>query len=123
MKRSAWRYIWAAGDIRKRILITILILAIYRLAAHVPVPGANREAIARIYDAGGAGGTLVGLINLLWNNDVYIEGAVTVVAKREYGGIARIQEETGIDVHRILDVSVAADRTKVAFDRYGIQIL
>jgi len=65
MKRSAWRYIWAAGDIRKRILMTILLLGIYRLAAHVPVPGANREAIARIYDAGGAGGTLVGLLDLL----------------------------------------------------------
>ncbi|MFN2128423.1 MAG: preprotein translocase subunit SecY [Anaerolineales bacterium] len=65
MKRSAWRYIWAAGDIRRRILLTILLLAIYRLAAHVPVPGANREAIARIYDAGGAGGTLVGLLDLL----------------------------------------------------------
>ncbi len=65
MKRSAWRYIWAAHDIRKRILITILLLAIYRLAAHVPVPGANREAIASIFEGGGAGGTLVGLLDLL----------------------------------------------------------
>ena len=46
MKRSAWRYIWAAKDIRRRLLITLLILAIYRLAAHVPVPGASRAVIA-----------------------------------------------------------------------------
>lgn len=65
MKRSAWRYVWAAQDIRRRLLITLLILAIYRLAAHVPVPGANRDAIAQIFEAGGAGGTLVGLLDLL----------------------------------------------------------
>jgi len=45
MKRSFWRYLWSAHDIRRRLLITIAILAIYRLAAHVPVPGVNREAI------------------------------------------------------------------------------
>jgi preprotein translocase subunit SecY len=65
MKRSAWRYLWSAQDIRRKLLITIGILAIYRLAAHVPVPGANREAIAAILSGGGAGGTLLGLLDLL----------------------------------------------------------
>ncbi len=65
MKRSAWRYLWSAQDIRRKLLITIGILAIYRLAAHVPVPGANREAIAAILAGGGAGGTLLGLLDLL----------------------------------------------------------
>jgi len=61
---------------------------------------------------------LTGLINLLRNNDVYIEGAVSAVAKREYGGIRRIQEETGVDVHRILEVSIPSDKTRVVYDRY-----
>jgi preprotein translocase subunit SecY len=65
MKRSAWRFLWSAKDIRKKLLITIGILAIFRLAAHVPVPGANRQAIAGILAGGGAGGTLVGLLDLL----------------------------------------------------------
>lgn len=65
MKRSAWRYLWSAHDIRRKLLITILLLSIYRLAAHVPVPGANRDAIAQILAGGGAGGTLVGLLDLL----------------------------------------------------------
>ena len=65
MKRSAWRYLWQAQDIRRKLLITIGLLAIYRLAAHVPVPGANREAIAQILQGGGAGGSLVGLLDLL----------------------------------------------------------
>jgi len=65
MKRSAWRYLWSARDIRRKLLITLLILAIYRFMAHVPVPGVNREAIASILAGGGAGSTLVNLLDLL----------------------------------------------------------
>ncbi len=39
MKKSAWRYLWTSKDIRKKIWVTLLILALYRLAANIPVPG------------------------------------------------------------------------------------
>ena len=78
------------------------------------------DTVYIIEDTVSSGGTLTGLINLLRNNDVYIEGAVSAVAKREYGGIRRIREETGIDVHRILEVSVASDKTRVVDDRYAV---
>lgn len=65
MKRSAWRYLWTAKDIRRKLLITFFILAIYRLAAHVPVPGANPDTIGAILGGGGAAGTLIGLLDLL----------------------------------------------------------
>ena len=65
MKRSAWRYLWSAQDIRRKLLVTLGLLALYRLAAHVPVPGANREAISAILQGGGAGATLLGLLDLL----------------------------------------------------------
>jgi preprotein translocase subunit SecY len=65
MKRSAWRYLWSAEEIRNRLLITLGLLVIYRLAAHVPVPGVNREAIQQILEAGGGAGALLGLLDLL----------------------------------------------------------
>ena len=65
MKRSAYRYLWTAKDIRRKLLTTLLILAIYRFAAHVPVPGVNREVIAQMMAGGGAGSTLVNLLDLL----------------------------------------------------------
>src|SRR4030066_643400 len=65
MKRSAWRYLWAARDIRRRLLMTVALLAIYRFAAHIPVPGVNREALAQILQGGGASGTLLNLMDLL----------------------------------------------------------
>jgi len=39
MKRSAWRFLFLSTEIRNRLLISIGLLVIYRLAAHVPVPG------------------------------------------------------------------------------------
>ena len=65
MKRSAWRYLWTARDIRRKLLITLGLMVIYRLVAHVPVPGVNRAAIAAILEGGGAAGTLVGLMDML----------------------------------------------------------
>lgn len=65
MKSSAWRYLWKAKDIRRKLLITLALLVIYRLASHVPVPGANREAIAEIMTGGGAASTFLGILDML----------------------------------------------------------
>lgn len=65
MKRSAWRYLFKSEDIRKKLLMTLLLLVIYRLAANVPVPGINREVIAGLVSSGGAAGNLLGLLDLL----------------------------------------------------------
>jgi preprotein translocase subunit SecY len=65
MKRSAWRYLWTSQDIRKKLLITILLLVIYRFAANIPVPGINREVIRSISSMGGAGASLFNLLDLL----------------------------------------------------------
>jgi preprotein translocase subunit SecY len=65
MKRSAWRYLWTAPDIRRKLLITLMILVIYRFVAHIPIPGVDRAAIASLASGGGAAATLVGLIDLI----------------------------------------------------------
>ena len=63
MKRSAWRYLWTSPDIRRKLLISLLILVIYRFAATVPVPGADRNAIEQIFSEG-AGGFL-GMLDMV----------------------------------------------------------
>src|SRR5574340_410944 len=65
MKRSAWRYLWKSEDIRKKLLITLLLLALYRLAANIPVPGIDRGVIQSIVSSPGAAGTLFGLLDML----------------------------------------------------------
>src|SRR5574341_1176522 len=52
-------------DLRRRILITLLILVIYRFAANVPVPGANRAALAYLLSADNPGAAFFNVLNLL----------------------------------------------------------
>ena len=65
MKRSAFRYLWTSQDIRNKLLITFLLLVIYRLAANIPVPGLDRTVLAQIGSTQGAAGTLINLLDLL----------------------------------------------------------
>lgn len=65
MKRSAWRYLWKSEDIRKKLIITVLLLVLYRLAANIPVPGIDRTVIQSIASSTGAGASLFNLLDLL----------------------------------------------------------
>ena len=65
MKRSAWRYLWTSVDIRKKILITIGILILYRFAANIPVPGINRDVIASIFQQQSPASSLLGVFDML----------------------------------------------------------
>lgn len=65
---QAVRNAFALPDLRRKLLITLGILVIYRIAAHVPVPGVDREALKNVLDPGaatGGVGQLVGLLDLL----------------------------------------------------------
>jgi preprotein translocase subunit SecY len=68
-KPSAGRYLvhlWNSQDIRRKLLITFLLLAIYRLAANVPAPGVDADALAAFtQDAAGTGGNFLGFLDLL----------------------------------------------------------
>ena len=65
MKRSSWRFLWKSEDIRNKLLITLLLLAVYRLAANIPVPGVDRALAAQLTQQTGAAGNLIGILDLL----------------------------------------------------------
>lgn len=50
-------------DIRRKIFYTLFILLIYQFAAHVTVPGVDREALNELFEASGGG--LLGVLDLL----------------------------------------------------------
>jgi len=53
------RNIWAIEDLRKRVLFTFALLAVYRLGSHIPTPGVDPVALAEFFkSAGGALGFL-----------------------------------------------------------------
>jgi len=52
-------------DLRRRILYTLGILAIFRLAAHIPVPGLDRGALRQLFESGDQAGLIFGWLNIL----------------------------------------------------------
>jgi len=64
-KQSAWRFLWRSEDIRRKLLITLGILMLFRIAANIPVPGADREALAAFFNSQGGSGGFLGFLNLL----------------------------------------------------------
>ena len=46
---------WRVPELRKRVLFTALILALYRLGSWVPAPGVNSDAIQGYFNSQGGG--------------------------------------------------------------------
>jgi preprotein translocase subunit SecY len=62
---SGWRYLWKSEDIRSKLLITLLILSIYRFAANVPAPGVNFGVLAAFRASATGSGNFLGFLDLL----------------------------------------------------------
>ncbi|MEK6220990.1 MAG: preprotein translocase subunit SecY [Chloroflexota bacterium] len=65
MKRSAWRFLWSAPDIRRKLLITFGILVLYRFVAQVPVPGVDSGVLESFLASGSATSTFIEMLNLI----------------------------------------------------------
>jgi preprotein translocase subunit SecY len=44
---------WKLPELRKKLLFTALIIAIYRLGCYVPVPGVDVQSINEMFNVGG----------------------------------------------------------------------
>ncbi len=62
---SGWRYLWTSVDIRRKLLYTLGFLALYRVAANVPVPGVDFTALETFRANLGASGTFFNFLDLL----------------------------------------------------------
>lgn len=56
------RNAWKIPDLRKKLLITVLLLLVFRAGSFIPVPGLNKSALANLF---GAGGTLLGFLDIV----------------------------------------------------------
>src|SRR3954447_17337127 len=49
---------FTVAEIRKKLAFTALLLALYRLSSHIPVPGINTDAVKSVQEEFGGGGVL-----------------------------------------------------------------
>src|SRR5579884_3965341 len=54
--------IFRIPDLRKRVLFTLGLLAVYRLGAHIPTPGINADQLAQFFNQ--QGGSFLGFVDL-----------------------------------------------------------
>lgn len=62
---DAIRNAFLLPDLRRKIVFTLLILVVYRAAAHIPVPGVDSTALQNFLESGAEGGAIVQFLNLL----------------------------------------------------------
>jgi len=58
---STLKSVWKIPDLRKKIIFTIMMFLVFRMGAHVPVPGINSTAIKELLDTG----TLFGFFDVI----------------------------------------------------------
>ncbi len=96
--------IFRIPDLRKRVLFTLVILAVYRLGAWLPTPGVNTTMLERLFDQ--QSGSALGLINLFGGGNLrrmtifalgimpYITASIIIqVLSVVYEPLARMQKE------------------------------
>jgi preprotein translocase subunit SecY len=59
---EAFANIFRVPDLRKRVLFTLGLLAVYRLGGHIPTPGINIERWSEIFNS--AAGSIFGFFDL-----------------------------------------------------------
>ncbi len=61
---TAFARAFKTPELRKKLLFTIFIMAIFRLGSHIPTPGVSYVAVRQCQPASGQGNQLLGLANL-----------------------------------------------------------
>jgi preprotein translocase subunit SecY len=59
---QSFKNIWSIPELRKRILYTFGLLAVYRIGGHIPTPGIDNAALLRFFEA--QAGSILGYVDL-----------------------------------------------------------
>jgi len=65
---SAFGRAFRTPDLRKKLLFTLAIMALFRVGSHIPAPGVDTQAISACIGTSGGSGSALGLINLFSGN-------------------------------------------------------
>jgi preprotein translocase subunit SecY len=100
---NAIRNLWAVDELRRRVLFTLGMLAVYRAGIHVPVPGIDQEVLKTIW---GGAGNLFGVLDLFSGGNLrrisifalgimpYITASIILqLMTSVYPSLKKIQEE------------------------------
>ncbi len=100
---NAIRNLWAVDELRRRVIFTLSMLAVYRAGIHIPVPGIDQEVLKTIW---GDAGNLFGVLDLFSGGNLrrisvfalgimpYITASIILqLMTSVYPSLKKIQEE------------------------------
>src|SRR5262245_27052033 len=110
---NAIRNLFKVQDLRKRVLFTLAMLAVYRAGIHIPVPGVDAAALARLWDQ--MGGNLFGVLDLFSGGNLrrisifalgimpYITASIILqlMTSIDFMGLKKVQEEGEVGRRKI----------------------
>lgn len=120
---SGFANIGRIPELKRRILMTLALLAVYRVGAHIPTPGMNGEALAAYFRA--ASGTLLGLF------DMFSGGALSQLSVFALGIMPYISSSIILQLltvvipalERLSKEGEAGRRKITQYTRYGTVVL
>jgi preprotein translocase subunit SecY len=59
---QSFKNIWSIPELRKRVMYTLGLLAVYRIGGHIPTPGIDNAALLRLFES--QGGSILGYVDL-----------------------------------------------------------
>src|SRR5437868_3727051 len=130
---EAFANIFRVPDLRKRVLFTLAMLAVYRLGGHIPTPGINADALARIFEQNS--GNFLGLLDLFSgrqfrNLTIFALGIMPYITSSiilqlltvVYEPLARLQKEGELGRRKITQWTRYLTVALSAMQSYGIAL-
>ncbi|BAT72202.1 preprotein translocase subunit SecY [Thermosulfidibacter takaii ABI70S6] len=111
--------IFKVPELRSRILFTFFMLAVFRLGAHIPIPGINADALAEFFNR--ASGTLFGFFDL-FSGGAFRRLTVFALGIMPYISAAIILELLTAVVPKLDQLRKEGERGRaqiIAYTRYG----
>ena len=115
--------IFSIPELRRRILFTLGMLAVYRVGCHVPLPGVDRAVLAQFFE--GTQGTLLGLVSAftggaLERMTVFALGIMPYISASIIMQLLTVVFEP---VERLKNEGEAGRKTMTKWTRYGTVML
>ncbi len=109
---NAVRNLFRVAELRKRVLFTLLMLVIYRMGIHIPVPGVDRDALDQLW---GQLGGMFGVLDLFSGGNLrrisifalgimpYITASIILqlMTSIDFMGLKKVQEEGEVGRRKI----------------------
>ena len=98
--------IWKIEDLRQRILITVLFVAIYRFGSYVVLPGINPSMLTQLREQTSEG--LLALLNM-FSGGAFSNASIFALGIMPYISASIVIQKKDESVHKILDYLYSAD--------------